>query len=498
MHERIDEATFVQSMAQTLMRELASGAAVSSIPPITDAARDAHHASQNSVTTPFPEAATGWAETDAAIHRLLSQLTFAYPISAPTHLHAPAAPLAGYRRDFPILQRHVHGKPLIWFDNAATSQKPQAVIDAISNFYTHHNANIHRGNHHLSQQASAMFDAVRDRVATFIQAPSAANIVFVRGTTEGINFIANTFGECQIHAGDEVLVSQLEHHSNILPWQKLCQQKNAILRVIPIDQQGDILLEDYQALLSKKTKLVAISHVSNVIGTLLPVQEMIALAHHQGAYVVLDGAQSIPHLPINVTALDCDFFVFSGHKMYGPTGVGVVYGKQHLLESLPPWQVGGGMIQHVTFTESRYAQSPQRFEAGTASIADVIGLGAAIDYLQSIGMATIQHAEQQLMAYAVAQLEQVPKLRLIAAPRHRIGALPFIIEGVTLEDLARHLDQAGIALRIGHHCAQPALAFFNQQRVARASFGLYNTPAEIDQLTRVLLRCNYSDGYSGK
>ena len=386
------------------------------------------------------------------------------------------------RHDFPILSSHVLGNPLVWLDNGSTTQKPKNTIESISNYYQHENSNVHRGNHTLAKRATAKFDYVRQQVADFIHARSANEIVFVRGATEAINLVAASFGKKYIQAGDEVIVTILEHHSNILPWQVLCQEKGAVLRVAPIDHNGEIILDEYEALFNQKTKIVAFTHISNLLGTLMPVKEMTAIAHRHGAAVLIDGAQAVAHVSVNVQELDCDFYVFSGHKMFGPTVIGVLYGKLDWLNDLPPWQVGGGMIKHVSFTRTEYADVPGKFEAGTVHLAGVIGLGATLDYLKQIDVTCAFDYEKSLMIYALNALQTVPGLELLGHPKERVGAIPFKLAGIDDDQLGKHLDDLGIAMRIGHHCAQPALAFFGYKTVARPAIAFYNTRHEIDEL----------------
>lgn len=402
--------------------------------------------------------------------------------------YAPSFSVEKIREDFPILKEKVHGKPLIWFDNAATTQKPKSVIDTIQYYYMHENSNIHRGNHKLSLEASEKYEETRKKVAQFIHAKSEKEIVFVRGTTEGINLVANTFGEKFIEKGDEVIISLFEHHSNILPWKEMCEKRGAILRVIPINEHGELRMEEFAKLLSSKTKFVAITHVSNVLGTIVPVEKIVQMAHSYGAYVLIDGAQSVPHFPVNVSAIDCDFYVFSAHKMCGPTGIGVVYGKDPILDQLPPWQVGGGMIERVTMEKVKYARAPYKFEAGTGSIASVFGLEATIDYLNSIGMSRIEAYETELMNYAIAQLSRIPKLKLIGTASHKIGSIPFIMPGIDPDKIGVYLDEYGIALRTGHHCAQPVMDFYGVHGMVRPSLSFYNTKQEIDTLALALQR----------
>lgn len=390
------------------------------------------------------------------------------------------------RRDFPILQERVHGKPLIWLDNAATTQKPQSVIDRLSQFYAHENSNIHRAAHELAARATDAYESAREKVRRFINAPSVSDIIFVRGATEGINLVAQSWGRQHIQKDDEIVITWLEHHANIVPWQMLCAEKDAKLRVVPVDNSGQVLLDEYQRLLGQKTKLVAFAQVSNALGTVTPVAEMIEMAHRYGAKVLLDGAQAVSHMPSNVQAFDCDFYVFSGHKMFAPTGIGVVYGKADALENSPPWQGGGNMIQDVTFEKTTYQPPPGRFEAGTGNIADAVGLGAAIDYLDRIGILNIARYEHDLLLYATEQLQRVPGLRLIGTAKEKAGVLSFVLDGYRTEDVGAALNRQGIAVRAGHHCAQPILRRFGVESTVRPSLAFYNTCEEIDALAAAL------------
>ncbi|MDC7701592.1 family 2A encapsulin nanocompartment cargo protein cysteine desulfurase [Vogesella indigofera] len=390
------------------------------------------------------------------------------------------------RRDFPILAERVNGKPLIWLDNAATTHKPQAVIDRIAYFYQHENSNIHRAAHELAARATDAYEAARNKVARFIGAATPEEIIFVRGATEAINLVANTWGRQNIGAGDEIIVSNLEHHANIVPWQQLAASVGARIRVIPVDDSGQILLDEYRQLLNSRTKLVAITQVSNALGTVTPVAEIVALAHAAGAKALVDGAQSVSHLRVNVQALDADFFVFSGHKVFAPTGIGVVYGKAALLEAMPPWQGGGNMIADVTFEKTLYQPAPNKFEAGTGNIADAVGLGAAIDYVERIGLDNIARYEHDLLVYATHGLQSVPGLRLIGTAEHKASVLSFVLPGYRTEEIGRALNQQGIAVRSGHHCAQPILRRFGLEATVRPSLAFYNTCEEIDTLVAVV------------
>ena len=388
------------------------------------------------------------------------------------------------REDFPILKQRVNGKPLVYLDNAASTQKPRSVIDTVVRYYETCNANIHRGVHHLSQLATEEYEGARAKVKEFINAKEAREVIFVRGTTEAINLVAASFGRKNVGPGDEVLITAMEHHSNIVPWQILCEEKGAKLRVVPITHEGELRLDEYQKLLSPRTKIVSIVHVSNTLGTINPVRRIVELAHARNIPVLLDGAQAIPHLPIDVQALDCDFYAFSGHKLYGPTGIGVLYGKAKLLEAMPPYQGGGEMISSVTFEKTTYNVIPHKFEAGTPNIAGVIGLGTAIDYLNEIGLENIAAHEQELLAYATERLQAIPGVRLIGTAKERSGAISFVLDGVHPHDIGTILDEDGIALRTGHHCTQPLMDRFGVPATARAALAFYNTREEIDALIR--------------
>jgi cysteine desulfurase/selenocysteine lyase len=408
-------------------------------------------------------------------------------ISEPATLPAeqPAFDVARLRRDFPILGRRVHGKPLCYFDNAATSQKPQCVIDSEARYYTETNANIHRGIHLLSQEATDAYEAAREIVRDFINAAQREEIIFVRGATEAINLVAASYGQ-RLKAGDEILITAMEHHSNIVPWQLLCERNGATLRIAPINDAGELEMATYESLLGPRIRLVAITHLSNALGTINPVRQMIALAHAHGAVVLVDGAQAVPHLAVDVQALDCDFYAFSGHKLYGPTGTGVLYGKAALLDAMPPWQGGGDMIRQVTFAKTTWNDLPYKFEAGTPNIAGGIALGTAIEYLNGIGLDVIAAHEQALLRYATARAEGTPGLRLIGTARNKASILSFVIDGVHAHDVGTILDQEGVAVRTGHHCAMPVMERFGVPATVRASFALYNTPAEVDTLFAAL------------
>src|SRR5438128_2201629 len=392
------------------------------------------------------------------------------------------------RRDFPILAKEIRGKKLVYLDNAATSQKPGVVIEALAHYYEQGNANIHRGVHFLSEHATAEHERARRTVQSFINAADASEIIFVRGTTEAINLVAQTYGRAQVRAGDEVLITAMEHHSNIVPWQILCQEKEAKLRVAPISDRGELLLEEFEKLLGPRTKIVAVTHVSNALGTVNPVGRVVDMAHRKNIPVLIDGAQAVPHLKVDVQALDCDFYAFSGHKMYGPTGIGALYGKSALLEGMPPYQGGGDMISSVTFEKTIYNKLPFKFEAGTPNVAAAIGLGTAIEYLNGLGMDNIAAYEHELLAYATEKISAIPGVRLIGKARERAGVLSFVIEGIHPHDVGTILDQEGIAIRTGHHCAQPVMQRFGVPATARASFALYNTKEEVDVLAEGILK----------
>jgi cysteine desulfurase/selenocysteine lyase len=392
------------------------------------------------------------------------------------------------KNDFPILRERVHGRPLVWLDNAATTQKPQAVIDRLAYFYAHENSNIHRAAHTLAARATDAYEAAREKVRTFIGAGSADDIIFVRGATEGINLVAQAWGRHNVKKDDEIVITWLEHHANIVPWQQLCAEKGARLRVAPVDDTGQIILDEYEKLLGPRTRIVALTQVSNALGTVTPVQPMIEMAHRHGACVMVDGAQAISHMPVNVQALDCDFYIFSGHKVFGPTGIGVVYGKPAVLAAMPPWQGGGNMIADVTFEKTVYQPPPARFEAGTGNIGDAVGLGAAIDYLQTIGMANVAAYEHGLLVYGTQRLLSVPGLTLIGTAEEKAGVLSFVLDDIPTLEIGKALDREGIAVRAGHHCAQPILRRFGVEATVRPSLALYNTCEDIDALVDALLR----------
>ena len=404
---------------------------------------------------------------------------------APQSVQAPLD-VAVIRRDFPILARTVRGKPLTYLDNAASSQRPQVVIDAISRYYETTHANVHRGVHTLSQQATDLFEGAREKVRRFLNARSTREIIFVRGTTEAVNLVAQSYARPRLGPGDEILISWLEHHANIVPWQMVCEQTGATLKVIPISQAGEVDFDAFERLLSPRTRLLALAHVSNALGTIVPVERFIRAAKARGIPVLLDGAQAVPHLKVDLQALDCDFYGFSGHKMCGPTGIGVLYGREALLREMPPWQGGGDMILAVSFTKTIYNDLPYKFEAGTPDIAGVIGLGAAIDYLESLGLDRIAAAEHDLLAYATQQLGAIPGLRFIGTARDKAAVASFTVDGIHPHDLGTILDHEGVAIRTGHHCAMPVMDFYGVPATARASFAFYNTRDEIDRLVAAL------------
>jgi cysteine desulfurase/selenocysteine lyase len=394
----------------------------------------------------------------------------------------PAYDVAKIRQDFPILSESIHGKPLVYLDNAASTQKPRAVLDSLRQVYEHDYANVHRGVHTLSQRATDLFEGAREKIRAFINARDKKEIIFVRGTTEAVNLVAQSYGRSKLQPGDEILITAMEHHSNIVPWQMLCQQTDAVLKVAPINLAGEIIMEEFEALLSERTKLVSVVHMSNALGTINPVKRIVELAHVQGVPVMLDGAQAIPHMPVDVQNLDCDFYAFSGHKLCGPSGIGVLYGKEALLKAMPPWQGGGDMIRMVSFEKSEYNVLPYKFEAGTPAIAEAIGLGAAVDYLQAIGMGNIAAYEQQLLQYATKKALEIPSLKIIGTASDKGAILGFTLHHIHPHDIGTLLDQLGIAVRAGHHCAMPVMDFFGVPATARASFSFYNTVEEVDVL----------------
>ena len=403
---------------------------------------------------------------------------------------APAVPwsVERIRKDFPILHQEVHGKPLVYMDNAATAQKPQAVIDAIARYYATDNANVHRGVHRLSERATEAYEGARSRISRFLNAAHTREIIFVRGATEGINLVAQTYGRRAVGPRDEIVITALEHHSNIVPWQMLCEEKGAVLRVVPIDDAGEVDVATYERLLGERTRLVAIAHVSNALGTIVPVKPMIDAAHRRGIPVLVDGAQAAPHLRVDVQAFECDFYTFSGHKTYGPTGIGVLYGKAALLEQMPPFQGGGDMIKSVSFEKTVYNDLPYKFEAGTPHIAGAIGLGVALEYLEGLGLDHVAAYEHELLAHGTERLVRIPGLRLIGTAREKAGVLSFVVDGIHPHDVGTILDREGIAVRTGHHCAMPVMTRFEIAATTRASLAFYNTHEEIDALADALGR----------
>jgi cysteine desulfurase/selenocysteine lyase len=397
----------------------------------------------------------------------------------------------GIRRDFPILQRKVHGKPLIWLDNGATTQKPQAVIDRLVRFYEHENSNVHRGAHTLAAEATDAYEGARSKVAAFLGAALPEEIVFVRGTTEGINLIANAVSEKRLGPGDEILLTEAEHHANIVPWQFVAQKTGALIRVVPVNDNGEITLDEFGRRLGPRTKIVSMTHVSNALGSVMPIHDMTRMAKAYGAIVVIDGAQGVPHRKVDVCDIGCDFYVFSGHKLFAPTGIGAVYGRKHLWEELGPWQGGGSMITKVTFEKSSFADPPNKFEAGTGSLASAVGLGAAIDYVESIGLDAIERYETELVEYAVNEIRRVKGVRIIGTPKDRAGVISFVLEGRPVREVGTLLDAEGIAVRAGHHCAQPILARYGLDATIRPAFAFYNTKAEADALVAALHKIGF-------
>ena len=395
---------------------------------------------------------------------------------------ARALDVAKLRADFPILATKVRGKPLVYLDNAATSQKPRAVIDALRRYYESENANVHRGVYYLSERATAAYEAARGKVQAFLNARDPREIIFVRGTTEGINLVASSWGRRTLRAGDEVLVSAMEHHSNIVPWQLICDERGATLRVIPMNRRGELLLDEYERLVGPKTRIVALAHVSNSLGTINPIKQIAELAHARGAVVLVDGAQAAPHLKIDVQDLGADFYTVSGHKMFGPTGIGALYGRFELLDTLPPYQGGGDMIKTVTFAKTTFADLPARFEAGTPNIEGSVGLGAAIDYLDCLDWELVAEHERDLLGYATAQLAAIPGVQLVGTAAHKASVVSFVVDGVHAHDVGTIVDQEGVAIRTGHHCTQPVMDFFGIPATARASLAFYNTRADVDAL----------------
>jgi cysteine desulfurase/selenocysteine lyase len=433
---------------------------------------------------PFPEAGHFEACPSVKFARATGILP---PAQQPGHsIYVGTHELSAIRKDFPILSEKVNGRDLVWLDNAATTQRPRQVIDRLTYYYEHENSNVHRGAHELAARSTDAYEAAREKVARFIGAPGPGNIVFVRGTTEGINLAAQAYVKQYLQPGDEIILTVLEHHANIVPWQLIAQETGAVIRAAPIDKTGQIILSEYSRLFNHRTKFVAATQVSNALGTIVPVEELIHIAHAQGVRVLIDGAQSVAHMPVNVTALDADFFVFSGHKIFAPTGIGVVYGKADVLEAARPYQGGGNMIADVTFERTLYQGPPNKFEAGTGNIADAVGLGAALDYVSEIGIANIGAYEHELVRYGMTELAKVPGLRLIGTAPLKASVLSFVLEGYENEEVGKYLNTQGIAVRAGHHCAQPVLRSFGLEGTVRPSVAFYNTPGEIDALVRAL------------
>jgi cysteine desulfurase / selenocysteine lyase len=406
--------------------------------------------------------------------------------AAPQVAHGPVLDVERVRRDFPILDRTVNGRPLVYLDSGASSQRPIAVLRAVEEYETHSHANIHRGVHALSQAATEAFEGARERVRRFINARSTKEIIFVRGTTEAINLVAQSFARPRLKAGDEIIVTALEHHANIVPWQMVCEQTGCTLKVAPINKRGEFLFDEYLKLLSPRTKVVAVAHVSNALGTILPVKKIVDAAHAQGAVVLVDGAQAVPHSHVDVRALGCDFYAFSGHKLYGPTGIGVLYGREELLQSMPPWQGGGDMILTVSFEKTTYSDLPAKFEAGTPNISGAIGLAAAMDYVESLGLDAIAAHEHHLVQLATAALEKIPGIQIVGTAPNKASIVSFTLDGVHPHDLGTILDHEGVAVRTGHHCAMPLMTFLGLPATARASFGVYNTEKDVASLVAAL------------
>ncbi len=446
-----------------------------------------HHAQPLDVHSPTtateqPVSPYYFAQPTRQAHGFSERVPHAEPVRHPGFdVHA-------VRRDFPVLQERVNGHPLVWFDNAATTQKPQSVIDRLAYFYAHENSNIHRAAHELAARATDAYEGAREKVRSFLGASSVEEIIFVRGATEAINLVAKTWGWQHVGQGDEIIVSHLEHHANIVPWQQLAAAKGAQIKVIPVDDSGQVLLDEYKKLLSHRTKVVSVTQVSNALGTVVPVKEIVDLAHRSGAVALVDGAQSVSHMAVNVQELGADFFVFSGHKVFGPTGIGVLYGRRQLLDAMPPWQGGGNMISDVTFERTLFQPPPNKFEAGTGNIADAVGLGAAIDYVQRIGMENIARYEHDLLAYATHHLKQIAGIRLVGTALDKASVLSFVLRGYTTDEVGQALNREGIAVRTGHHCAQPILRRFGLEATVRPSLAFYNTCEEVDRMVGVLRR----------
>ena len=478
------DASQIRGLVATERHDLSSFLSGRSLPAHVENQDDGLRAFVQKLRTPQFRSDTGLcgeARDQNLIQRLFAGKTV--PAEGARPLDVPAI-----RREFPALNQRVHGKPLAWLDNAATTQKPQSVIDAISRFYARDNTNIHRGAHTLAARATDAFEQAREKVRAFLGAASSREVVLVRGTTEGINLVAQSYGRKFLQPGDEIILSALEHHANIVPWQMVAKDKGSVLRIIPVTDRGEIMLEQFQSLLGPRTRLAALAHASNSLGTILPIIEMTHMAKRYGARVLIDGAQSVAHLPVNVQQIGCDFFVFSGHKIFGPTGIGVVYATEEMLDVMPPWQGGGNMIKNVTFEETTYNEPPAKFEAGTPNIADTVGLGAALDYVNRLGLSNIARYEHELLQYATEKLSRINGLRLIGTAREKVGVLSFVLNDRRTEDVGRLLDHEGIAVRAGHHCSQPALRRFGVEATVRPSLAFYNTHEEIDRLADAVKR----------
>jgi cysteine desulfurase/selenocysteine lyase len=486
-----DYATAIKIPSETELQALANSFSSTAVPEVPESTIDlaAPQVSGVGMQTGASEQSAGYSFLNE-IRQLIPAGTVPAPFATDglpaLSLSSQPFDVQAIRRDFPILQERVHGKPLIWLDNAATTQKPQSVIDRLSHFYAHENSNIHRAAHELAARATDAYEAAREKVRRFLNASSVREIIFVRGATEGVNLVAQSWGRQNIQKDDEIVITWLEHHANIVPWQMLCAEKGARLRVAPVDDSGQVILDEYQKLLGQRTRLVAFAQVSNALGTVTPAREMVEMAHRYGAKVLLDGAQAVSHMQTDVQSFDCDFYVFSGHKMFAPTGIGVVFGKLDILENTQPWHGGGNMIQDVTFEKTTYQPAPGRFEAGTGNIADAVGLGAAIDYLERVGMVNISRYEHDLLLYATEKLQRIPGLRLVGTAREKAGVMSFVLDGFRTEDVGEALNRQGIAVRAGHHCAQPILRRFGVESTVRPSLALYNTCEEIDALASAI------------
>jgi cysteine desulfurase/selenocysteine lyase len=483
----LDIATVQQLANQTYHQGLPfSNPTESSAVSIVASENPIHHKDCYPLVKPEPVIGSGFGPELSDIYYFLSKKNISKDTPPPTPSPRPAVEFSAVRRDFPIFRRKVNGKPLIWLDNAATTQKPQSVIDAVNRFYSTYNSNVHRGVHTLAAEATEAYESTRDKVQRFINAAFPEEIIFLRGTTEAINLVAQSYGRTFTGKGDNILLTTMEHHSNIVPWQLLAESNGADIREISINDRGEVNLSEYEKLLSRRTRIVAITHISNVLGTINPVRTMIEMAHYYGAIALIDGAQAAPHLRIDLQELDADFYTFSGHKMYAPTGIGILYGKKALLEEMPPWQGGGSMIEEVTLEKTTYNSLPYKFEAGTGNIAAAIGLGAAVDFLQQFGLPRVEEHEHLLTVYATSVLSKIPGLRLIGTAPSKTGIISFTVDGLSPEQLARSLDQEGIAVRAGHHCAQPTMRRYGVTDTVRVSLGIYNTRDEIAYLGEIV------------